>query len=48
MECNGGMTDRQFKAYNRLLNLLDEIIEQLPEDEQKKYKETKKQILLNQ
>jgi len=40
------MTDEQFKTYNQLLELVEELIDKLPEDEKIEYKEKKNDILL--
>lgn len=40
------MTDEQFKTYNQLLELVEELIEELSDDKKKEYKEKKNDILL--
>ena len=41
------MTDEQFKTYNQLLELIDEMIEYTPDEEKKReYKKKKNDILL--
>lgn len=40
------MTDEQFKTYNQLLELVEEIMEELPEEKKKEYREKKNDILL--
>jgi hypothetical protein len=40
------MTDEQFETYNKLLGLVDQMIEELPEDKQEDYKQKKDEILL--
>lgn len=40
------MTDEQFKTYNQLLELVEELIEELTDDKKKEYKEKKNGILL--
>ncbi len=40
------MTDEQFKTYNQLLELVEELIEELTDDKKKEYKEKKNDILL--
>lgn len=41
------MTDEQFATYNKLLELVDKLIEELPSDEKKNdYKQKKEDILL--
>lgn len=40
------MTNKQFKTYNKLLEMLDQVIEELPEEKQKKYKQQKNDILI--
>ena len=41
-----GMTDEQFETYNKLLQLVDNLISELPDDKQKNYKQQKEDILL--
>lgn len=41
-----GMTDEQFETYNKLLQLVDKLISELPDDKQKDYKQLKEDILL--
>lgn len=41
------MTDEQFETYNKLLQLVDKLIEELPEDKKSDYKQKKNDILLN-
>jgi hypothetical protein len=40
------MTDEQFETYNKLIELVDKLIEELPDEKQKDYKEKKNDILL--
>lgn len=40
------MTDEQFETYNKLLELVDNLIEELPDEKQKDYKQKKNDILL--
>ena len=40
------LTDEQFKTYNQLLELVEELIEELSNDKKKEYKEKKNDILL--
>ena len=40
------MTDEQFETYNKLLELVGELIEELPLEKQKEYKQKKNDILL--
>ena len=40
------MTDEQFETYNKLLELIGELIEELPVEKQKEYKQKKNDILL--
>ena len=40
------MTDEQFETYNKLLELVGELIEELPIEKQKEYKQKKNEILL--
>lgn len=40
------MTDEQFKTYNQLLELVEEILEELPEDKKNEYKQKKNDILI--
>lgn len=40
------MTDEQFATYNKLLELVDSLIERLPEKDRDKFKQEKKDILL--
>jgi len=40
------MTDEQFETYNKLLELVDKLIEELPNEKQKDYKQKKNDILL--
>lgn len=40
------MTDEQFETYNKLLELVGELIEELPPEKQKEYKQKKNDILL--
>ena len=40
------MTDEQFETYNKLLELVGELIEELPQEKQKEYKQKKNDILL--
>ena len=40
------MTDEQFKTYNQLLELVEELIEELTDDKKREYKEKKNDILL--
>ena len=40
------MTDEQFETYNKLLQLVDELISELPSEKQKDYKQQKEDILL--
>ncbi len=40
------MTDEQFATYNKLLELVDSLIEKLPENEQDRFRQEKKDILL--
>jgi hypothetical protein len=43
-----GMSDEQFEVYNALLNFLDELIDNEPDDEKRKeLKLRKKNILAN-
>jgi hypothetical protein len=39
------MTDEQFDTYNRLLGLVDQAIENLPEDLRDEFKQKKNEIL---
>ena len=41
-----GMTDEQFETYNKLLQLVDRLISELPDDKQKDYQQIKEDILL--
>lgn len=46
MEEEMGMTDEQFKTYNKLINLIDRMIENCTDEKQKKiYKQEKEDIL---
>jgi hypothetical protein len=40
------MTDEQFETYNKLLGLLDEAIERLPDDLQGEFKRKKEEVLV--
>ena len=40
------MTDEQFKTYNQLLELVEELIEEVPDEKKNEYKEKKNGILL--
>lgn len=40
------MTDEQFETYNKLLQLVDHLISDLPQDKQEEYKRQKEDILL--
>ena len=40
------MTDEQFETYNKLLEMIDEMTEKMPEEMQKKYRQKKNDILL--
>ena len=44
---NIGMTDEQFETYNKLLQLVDKLIAELPTEKQKEYQQLKEDILLN-
>lgn len=46
MSENVGMTDEQFETYNKLLQLVDELIAELPGEKQKKFQQQKEDILL--
>jgi hypothetical protein len=39
------MTDEQFETYNRLLGLVDKVIERLPDDQKEEIKREKDKIL---
>ena len=41
-----GMTDEQFETYNKLLQLVDRLIAELPDNKQKDYQQIKEDILL--
>ena len=41
-----GMTDEQFETYNKLLQLVDKLITELPNEKQKDYQQLKEDILL--
>lgn len=43
---DNNMTDEQFKTYNQLLELVEELIEELTNDKKKEYKEKRNDILL--
>ncbi|MCH5344818.1 MAG: hypothetical protein J1E64_12335 [Acetatifactor sp.] len=40
------MTDEQFETYNKLLQLVDRLISELPDEKQKDYQQLKEDILL--
>ncbi|MBQ8199930.1 MAG: hypothetical protein IJZ76_10995 [Lachnospiraceae bacterium] len=40
------MTDEQFKTYNQLLELVEEMLEELPEDKKNEFKQKKNDILI--
>ena len=40
------MTDEQFATYNKLLQLVDKLISELPDEKQETYKQIKDDILL--
>ena len=40
------MTDEQFKTYNQLLELVEEMLEQLPDDKKNEFKQKKNDILI--
>ncbi|MCD8230246.1 MAG: hypothetical protein LUD14_00190 [Clostridiales bacterium] len=40
------MTDEQFVTYNKLLELVDSLIDRLPKEEQDEFKQKKNDILL--
>ena len=40
------MTDEQFKTYNQLLELVEEMLDELPEDKRDDFKQKKNDILL--
>lgn len=40
------MTDEQFKTYNQLLELVDQLVEELPDEKIEEYKQKKNDILL--
>lgn len=40
------MTDEQFATYNKLLELVEVLIEKLPENEKEEYRQKKNDILL--
>lgn len=40
------MTDEQFETYNKLLELVDALIEELPKEKQTDFKQKKNDILL--
>ena len=41
------MTDEQFATYNKLLQLVDKLISELPSEKQADYNRIKEDILLN-
>ena len=43
---NISMTDEQFETYNKLLQLVDKLITELPNEKQKDYQQLKEDILL--
>ncbi len=45
---NENMTDEQFETYNKLLQMVDQMIEELPEEKKAEYRDRRKDILLNQ
>ena len=40
------MTDEQFETYNKLLQLVDNLILEIPPEKQEEYKKQKEDILL--
>ena len=40
------MTDEQFETYNKLLQLVDHLISELPKDKQEEYQKQKEDIML--
>ena len=42
---NIGMTDEQFETYNKLLQLVDRLIAELPDEKQQEYRQIKEDIL---
>ncbi|MCH5263620.1 MAG: hypothetical protein J1F42_11950 [Lachnospiraceae bacterium] len=46
MSDNISMTDEQFETYNKLLQLVDKLITELPNEKQKDYQQLKEDILL--
>lgn len=40
------MTDEQFETYNKLLELVETLIDQLPDEKKNEYKQKKNDILL--
>lgn len=40
------MTDEQFATYNKLLELIEELIEELPDEKKSDFKKKKNDILL--
>ncbi|MCD7866525.1 MAG: hypothetical protein LUG54_11095 [Clostridiales bacterium] len=40
------MTDEQFATYNKLLELVETVIKELPEEKQEEYRQKKNDILL--
>ena len=40
------MTDEQFKTYNQLLELVEEMLEELPDDKKTEFKQKKNDILI--
>ena len=40
------MTDEQFETYNKLLQLVEELIEEMPDEKKNEFKKRKNDILL--
>ena len=40
------MTDEQFETYNKLLELVETLIDQLPDEKKNEYKQKKNDIIL--
>ena len=43
---NENMTDEQFETYNKLLQMVERLIEELPEEKKIKYRKMKEDILV--
>ena len=43
---NENMTDEQFETYNKLLQMVERLIEELPEEKKIEYRKMKEDILV--